>query len=57
MRNCLAGGRWIPLGQSAMSKRRRESNPLDAVLQAAASPCDISVESVEGFELRVEGRT
>lgn len=35
--------RWIPNSQSVVSRRRWESNPLDAALQAAATPCDISV--------------
>ncbi len=32
-----------PLRQLTVSRRRWESNPLDAALQAAATPCDFSV--------------
>ena len=48
--------RCSPNQQLAASRRRRESNPLDAALQAAATPCDLSVEKVESRELRVEGQ-
>ncbi len=41
---------------STNKRRRRESNPRDAVLQAAATPCDISVEKVESREFRVESQ-
>ena len=45
--------RWIPSEQLVESRRRWESNPLDAALQAAATPCDISVNqsvSLPGVE-------
>ena len=35
--------RWIPNRQLVVSRRRWESNPLQAALQAAATPCDLSV--------------
>ena len=35
--------RCSPHRQLIVSRRRWESNPLDAALQAAATPCDISV--------------
>ena len=45
--------RCSPNRQLIVSRRRWESNPLDAALQAAATPCDISVNqsvSLPGVE-------
>ena len=48
--------RCNPSRQLVMSRRRRESNPLDAVLQAAATPCDLSVERVESERLKAKSQ-